>query len=120
MNHQLSRWFSRREFACRCGCGFDSIDAELLQVLNLARVFFENPIYITSGCRCPSYNSSIGGASKSMHIWSRAADITVANINPTDVQKFFLEIYHNKYGIGCYQTFTHIDTRTNGPTRWEG
>ena len=30
---QLSQYFKRSEFACKCGCGFNVVDTELLDVL---------------------------------------------------------------------------------------
>ena len=40
----LSENFSRHEFACKCGCGNDTVDAELIRVLQSVRARFGKPI----------------------------------------------------------------------------
>ena len=109
---QLSPHFSRSEIACKCGCGFDTFDAELLMMLENIRGYFNQPITINSGCRCPAYNESIGGSRNSLHKLGRAADITVKDIEPDEVAAY-LELVMTHGGIGRYNTFTHVDTRTN-------
>ena len=110
--------FKRSEFACKCGCGFDTIDAETLQVLQSLRQHFNRPVTINSGCRCEEYNKKQGGAKNSQHLLGRAADFTVKGIQPKEVQSYLKIAYPGKYGVGSYGTFTHLDTRTNGPARW--
>lgn len=114
---KLSDNFDRSEFACRCGCGFDTVDAELLRILERIRDFFEQPVRITSGCRCAEHNRAVGGGSKSQHLYGRAADIQVRSIPPGIVQEYCMQL--GVPGLGCYKTFTHIDTRT-GHARWAG
>ena len=112
----LSKHFSRREFSCKCGCGFDTVDAELLQVLEKLRQHINLPITITSGCRCPAYNAVVGGARDSQHTRGRAADIKVA-LSPDLIWGHLTTVYPNQYGLGRYLDFTHIDTRSQ-PARW--
>ncbi|SFU01434.1 D-Ala-D-Ala carboxypeptidase family metallohydrolase [Halomonas saccharevitans] len=114
----ISPHFQRAEFACSCGCGFDTIDTESLAVLEDVREHFGAPVIVTSGCRCPAYNTRIGGAEHSQHILGRAADIQVKGIAPARVQDYLTARYPGRYGIGRYATFTHVDTRTDGPARW--
>ena len=108
-----SDFFKREEFACKCGCGFDTVDAELLDVLTEIRFRFGEPIIINSGCRCESHNSKVGGTPGSQHLLGRAADIVVRNVSPQTVYDFINELYPDDYGMKAYATFTHIDTRTN-------
>ncbi len=116
---KISEHFDRSEFACHCGCGFDTVDAETLQVLEELRTHFNSPVQIDSGCRCKEYNTKIGGEEHSQHMVGRAADVRVEGHTPNQVQDYLLAKYQGKYGIGRYNTFTHIDTRTNGPSRWD-
>ena len=111
--------FERHEFACKCGCGFDTVDAELLAVLDNVRRVFKSKVLVSSGCRCPAYNKRVGGAPKSRHLEGRAADIVVANAAPALVAEYLKERYLEKYGIGEYHSFTHIDTRAQA-VRWKG
>jgi len=114
----LSKNFDRSEFACKCGCGFDTVDHETLGVLQDLRDWFKRKIKITSGCRCEEYNKKVGGADKSKHKEGRAADIQVDGIDPHEIYEYLNRKYPKKYGLGKYKTFTHVDTRTDGPARW--
>ena len=109
---RLSPNFSRSEIACKCGCGFDTFDAELLMMLENIRGYFNKPITITSGCRCMAHNERVGGSSNSQHLLGRAADIIVHDTDPDDVADYLEQVITHG-GIGRYSTFTHIDTRTN-------
>ena len=114
----ISDHFSREEFACNDHCGFNTADVELIKVLEGLRKYFGKPVYITSGCRCLRYNTRIGGASKSLHMWGQAADIRVSGVSPWRVATYLEATYNGLYGIGRYITFTHIDIRSKGPARW--
>lgn len=115
----ISKHFFRSEFACKCECGQDTVDVQLITVLERLRKHFDSPIVINSGNRCPEYNKLIGGSSNSQHTRGRAADIVVHGVEPSDVQEQLDEWYPGRYGIGSYNTFTHIDTR-NYRARWVG
>ena len=115
---ELSDNFSREEFKCKCGnCNFDTVDYELVVVLEAMRNHFEQPITINSACRCARHNASVGGAPGSKHLYGIAADVVVKNILPEDVYAYLIRAYPDKYGIGCYNSFTHIDVR-NSKARW--
>ena len=116
MGYSLSKYFKREEFACECGCGFDTVDAETIGVLDQVREHFDSPVVINSGCRCAAHNKYIGGAKKSQHVFGRAADIVVKGVSPSVVANY-IETIMTGGGIGRYETFTHIDTRTK-PARW--
>ena len=109
---QLSKHFDRKEFVCKCGCGFSTVDAELVRVLeNVREVLGNLPITINSGCRCKSYNKKVGGAPKSFHTKGKACDFTVKGVAPGAVADCLEYIYPNAYGIIRYNTFTHLDVR---------
>lgn len=118
---KLSQNFSRPEFLCKgenChpsgtgNCGFDTVDTELLRLLENVRNYFKKSVHITSGCRCPTHNEAVGGSHNSQHKLGRAADIIVADTEPDDVADFLDKIMITG-AIGRYKTFTHVDTRTN-------
>ncbi len=109
-------YFGREEFACTCGCGFDTVDAELLMVIQMLRFMVNEPITITSGCRCKEHNTKIGGKN-SQHLLGRAVDIVVKGLHPHEVYRVLNDQYPQQYGIGKYDTFTHIDTRGT-KARW--
>lgn len=112
-----SLFFSRDEFACKCGCGFDTIDAETLEVLEATRVHLGAAVTINSACRCWEHNKRVGGSDNSQHLIARACDIVVKGYTPHHVYAFLDGMYKDKYGLGMYDTFTHIDTRSK-KARW--
>lgn len=113
----ISSYFERKEFACKCGCGFDSIDVETLATLDDIRNHFDKPITINSACRCVEHNASVGGAAKSQHVRGRASDIVVKDIDPATVAAYAETL---DVSVGRYSSFTHIDTRSGIPARWKG
>lgn len=114
---ELSRYFKRSEFACKCWCGFDSVDVELLQVLEAVREHFNAPVTITSGNRCKRHNTNVGGSINSQHCNGIAADIKVEGIVPEAVVNYLNSKYPDKYGIGLYSGWTHVDVREE-KARW--
>lgn len=117
----LSTHFNRSEFACHDGCGRDTIDHATLEVIEAVREHFDAPVTINSGYRCKTHNQAIGGASNSQHLYGRAADIVVEGVDPMEVYSFLDHgPLKGRGGLGRYGTFTHVDTRTQGPSRWEG
>jgi len=116
---KISGNFSRKEFACKCGCGFSTADVELIELLELIRYKFKEPIIINSACRCEIHNTAIGGSYGSKHKQGIAADIVVKNVDPAEVYKFVNSHAPTKYGIGLYNGFTHVDVRIK-KARWKG
>lgn len=113
-----SKYFKRYEFACKCGCGFDVVDSELLEVLEGLREHFNNPIIITSGNRCATHNNAIGGENKSQHMLGKAVDIKIKDIHEDEVVAYLERHYSDMYGIGRYVGRTHIDVREQ-KARWD-
>lgn len=120
----ISAHFSRSEFACKCGCGFDTVDTELLTMLEVIRQKWNLPVSVESGCRCWDYHAHIyerdglGTPPKnSQHLFGRAADIKVSGISPAEVQAYVIQLWPDKYGIGSYNSFTHVDSR-GVKSRW--
>lgn len=71
--------FARAEFACDCGgsyCdGFPAeMNLELLLKLEALRNALNVPVIITSGVRCQTRNSEVGGVDNSRHLFGQAAD----------------------------------------------
>lgn len=114
---KLSDNFSSEEFECKCGCGFDEVDKELVDVLQSLREALEEPITITSACRCPEHNKAVGGSPRSQHLKGTAADIIVKGCTPAFIYNYLDNLYPDKYGIGKYKSFTHLDVRSK-KARW--
>ena len=81
------------------------------------------PVLGNSWYRDIIYNHRIGGVSRSMHLTCGAADVTKPGFTPSEVADI-LESHpdSDKFGIGRYKTFTHIDVRgmigRTSPARW--
>jgi uncharacterized protein YcbK (DUF882 family) len=120
-NHGLERWM----FACKCKCGFDTVDAELLEVLEDLELYFGVKITELYGCRCRQHNESIKErlpsyipwSSNSQHLYGKAGDIKLDGISPKMVYEYLDKKYPNKYGMSKYETFVHIDVRSK-KARW--
>jgi len=73
----ITKNFSRKEFACKCGCGFDDIDHRIVHRLQVVRDILKVPITINSGCRCLKHNYNVGGKPASLHLEGLAIDWSV-------------------------------------------
>lgn len=116
-NRQISPYFKISEFRCKCGCGNVLYAYELLDVLEDVREHFNVPVIINSAYRCLTHNKAVGGSPLSQHMNGNAADIVVKGINPKRVADYLESKYPNRYGLGRYKSFTHIDVRKNR-RRW--
>lgn len=113
----ISKNFSRSEFECKCGCGFDTVDVELSNVMQVLRDHFGRPVHVTSGNRCFTHNMEEGGARGSKHLEAKANDFWVEGISPKEIYDYLDELYPDKYGIGLYVDRVHFDSRED-KARW--
>lgn len=115
----ISEHFTKDEFKCKCGCGGLKYDPKLLTLLEQLRAEIGQPVYITSGYRCPAHNKAVGGAKDSFHMKGMAADIVVPKHSPFDIKKVAERLGFG--GIGTYveggNFFTHVDVGPQG-RRW--
>lgn len=116
-NTSLSANLKVSEFACKGSgcCSTVLIDDQLVEYIQKIRDHFGKSITITSGYRCPTHNSRVGGATGSRHAKGQAADIVVQGVAPKKVAQYAESI--GILGVGLYETnadghFVHIDTRT--------
>lgn len=98
--------FKQSEFACDCGCGFDTIDLTLVRILEQIRSHFgDHPVIVTSGCRCQKYNDSLQGSVKgSKHVIGKAVDFYVQGVKTSELLNY--TTYLMKTGILNY-TYTN-------------
>ena len=116
---KLTRNFKSTEFDCKgkgC-CSKTPLDIELIGYVQVIRNYFNKPTTVNSGYRCQKHNKSVGGAKNSRHTQGMAADLVVKGIKPKEVAKFAETI--GIKGIGLYDNFVHIDTRTT-KSFWQG
>jgi len=129
MDH--SEHFSKRELACRCGCGTCKMEPELLLLAEKIRVILgEIPMYVTSAYRCPRHNARVGGSPQSHHMEGKAMDFTVHDLNLLDAHDRIVRAWERGVlpelgGIGYYERkrFIHVDVShaSDGHLRrWNG
>ena len=106
----LTKDFQRYEFRCRCGCGFNTVDWELLECLQEIRNLIGQPIGINSGARCFAHNVAVDGKPKSYHLKGQAADIRSA-LGSEKLYEIIDNIWPLKYGLIRYRNFAHFDVR---------
>ncbi len=109
----LSQNFTIAELSCKgkgC-CDGTKIDDKLVELLQRIRDRFGALITVTSGYRCTTHNKNVGGTVGSYHTKGQAADIIVKGVSPKEVACYAESI--GILGIGLYEDFVHIDTRTS-------
>lgn len=127
----LTKNINRSELACSCGCGFDSIDIEVIIAVQQCCDHFAKKLRkdrvvldITSAARCYEYNrkplseGGPGSNDNSQHPKARAIDFKIRGVVPAEVYAYLVSMYDGRFGIGRYDSFTHIDSRTGGSARW--
>jgi len=92
----------------------------LCNFLEKARAAFGNkPIVITSGYRPPKVNASVGGASRSEHLYDApdtgAADFYIEGVNIYDLQEWCKAHWPFSLGLGAPKGFVHCGIRPGRP-----
>lgn len=127
----LTKNLSRSELACSCGCGADSMDYETVMVFQESCDHFAGVLgvakvvaTISSAHRCFEYNrlpvadGGPGSNDNSQHPQARALDYTIKDVTPAALYAHLDAKYPDKYGMGAYSTFIHLDTAFSFARRW--
>lgn len=118
-NVPLSANFKSGEFDCKCKnpeCQTTLVDMDHVAKLQIFRDKTQKSISINSAFRCRKHNEDIGGETNSWHVKGIATDITVAGMTPDQVADTCDSMFQ---GMGRYNSFTHIDSRTDVKARWD-
>ncbi len=73
-------YFSIEELTCHCGCGQMKMNADFMEKMVKIRKFYNQPITVTSGYRCPEHDGEVGTSStpgSGPHTLGRAMDINI-------------------------------------------
>jgi zinc D-Ala-D-Ala carboxypeptidase len=101
------KYFTQNEFVCKCGCGKNDINFDLVKKLEYIRETLDRPMVIHSGCRCETYNKLVGGKTDSAHMEGNAADV---GIDGGVMRYAFLLLAMKIFKrVGVYGTFCHVD-----------
>ena len=118
---------------CRVGIGrlvpvqsTTKMDLAVLQAAQAVREHFGKSVKINSAYRTSAYNAAVGGSKASQHLYGRALDIKVSDVDPIAVGLYIDTLPYwagGKGGLGVYSTdegtggFVHLDTRET-KSRW--
>ena len=120
----LTKNLSRYECACKCGCGFDTVDLQTAGVLQDCCNYYSKllghkvTMIVTSLCRCAYWNEFEGGAQDSKHLQGRAVDFYIRGVPAGSVYAYLDQKYIGRFGLGYHAGFTHLDTRSGEGVRW--
>tara|TARA_B100000029_G_scaffold173778_1_gene170465 strand:- start:2134 stop:2532 length:399 start_codon:yes stop_codon:yes gene_type:complete len=114
----MTRNFKRSEFKCKCGCGADQINEDLVRRLQEVRDLLGEPMRITSGVRCEKHNASpdVGGSPSSSHVpdnsgIAHAVDVSCNNSAYRErLLKAVLQVFDR---VGIAKSFIHMDVDPN-------
>lgn len=105
----LSKYFTTDEMTCRCGCGLNNVDTDMLKLLHKARVLANVPFNINSWCRCSKHNKAVGGSANSSHLRGCAVDIRASDSSSRfKILSALISVGFNR--IGIYNWGIHCDT----------
>jgi len=125
---QVTPHFNINEFKCKANSEV-LINADVIahiQRLEKFRVWYNRPMVVISGYRTPEYNTLVGGAANSQHLYGVASDIALPmsefSAYTEERQEQFLQNVKNKWtelcsadglggGVGFYDTSFHLDSR---------
>ena len=116
------RFFSRQEFACRCGCNGNLQADDFIAKLDALRAEVGFPLPVSSGYRCPDHNARVSTTGRTgPHTTGRAVDLAVDRTRAHTVLAAALRAGFT--GIGVQQKgatrFIHLDDLASGrPTVW--
>ena len=130
----ITKNISSHELQCKCSdpeCNVTILDNEpVIGIVQDACDYFARKngidkvqLEITSAARCYRYNRSdhIGSNDNSQHPRARAMDIKLfigdMQIEPWLVYRYLDQKFPHTLGLGVYNTFTHVDSRT-AKARW--
>lgn len=94
--------FKKSEFTCKCGCGLNNIQIEVVKIADEVREHFRSPAIVTSGTRCTKHNAEVGGVRNSRHIQGKAIDMYLQNVNWYDLLEYLRELEQKGKIRYCY------------------
>lgn len=107
------KYFSRREFACKCGRYCNGFPVEpnmlLIEQADIVREHFGTHVFISSGVRCKQHNTNVGGVSGSRHKSGKAMDFRVEGKSANTVLKYVKTLPNIRYAYAIDGSYVHMD-----------
>ncbi len=107
------RYFSRKEFACKCGQFCDGFPAEpdrkLVELADRVREHFGAEAIVTSGVRCQRHNANVGGVSNSRHLSGKAMDFRIFGKTAEEILNYVNRMPDVRYAYAIDPIHVHMD-----------
>ena len=114
----LTRNFKKEELECPC-CNECEMDPVLLTRLQSLRDIMDTPLVITSGYRCENHNEAVGGSERSQHLFGKAVDIKIKDLDSATRHKLIKTSFDIGFsGVGIGKTKFHVDVRDGEGKSW--
>ena len=108
------RYFTREEFACKCGGRYCSgypaeMQEAVVRIADAARAHFGRPAHVISGLRCEKWNAHEGGVANSQHMYGEACDLRIDGVDSETLRKFVATQPGHRYSYRINSTNVHFD-----------
>ena len=108
------KYFKKDEFKCQCGgkyCnGFPAEPKEkLVKIADRVREHFGNKCIVSSGVRCETHNSKVGGVANSRHRSGKAMDFCISGMSASSVLPYVEKQPGIRYAYAIDSNFVHMD-----------
>lgn len=107
------RYFSKKEFACKCGryCGGYSAQMQrgVVELADRAREELKGVGFISSGLRCSQHNANVGGVSNSRHLSGKAIDLRIEGKSARQTLAWAQKQPEVRYAYAIDANYVHLD-----------
>ena len=110
---EKTQYFSRKEFACKCGRYCDGYPAQMqrgvVELADRAREELKGAGFVSSGLRCPQHNANVGGVSDSRHLIGKAIDLRIEGKSARQTLAWAQKQPEVRYAYAIDTSFVHMD-----------
>ena len=107
------RYFSRKEFACKCGRYCDGYPAQMqrgvVELADRARKELNGVGFVSSGLRCSQHNVNVGGVANSRHLSGKAIDLRVEGKSARQTLAWVQKQPEVRYAYAMDAYYVHMD-----------
>ena len=107
------RYFSRKEFARKCGRYCDGYPAQMqrgvVELADRAREELKGVGFVSSGLRCPQHNANVGGVSNSRHLSGKAIDMRIEGKSARQTLAWAQKQPEVRYAYAIDMNYVHMD-----------
>lgn len=107
------RYFSRKEFACKCGRYCDGYPAQMqrsiVELADRAREELKGAGFVSSGLRCSLHNANVGGVANSRHLTGKAIDLRIEGKSARQTLAWTQKQPEVRYTYAIDANYVHMD-----------